>query len=53
MIWTFTEIRDSAERDRIWLTLGANEALKENDKLDARLQNGLRLFGKYYRSLWT
>lgn len=53
MIWTFTEIRDSSEHDRIWFTLGVNEALKENDKLDARLQNGLRLFGKYYRSLWT
>jgi hypothetical protein len=53
MIWTFTEIRDSTEHDRIWVTLAVSEALKENDKLDARLQNGLRLFGKYYRSLWT
>lgn len=54
MLWTFTEIRDAIEHDRIWAAdRSLNEALKENDKLDARLENGLRLFGKYYRSLWT
>jgi hypothetical protein len=41
MIWAFEQIVDDNNVDR--------EGLDDHDK---RIENGLKLFGKYYRSLW-
>lgn len=42
MIWTFERISSDFE----------DEDFKNQKKNDARVKNGLRLFGKYYQSLW-
>ena len=68
MIWAFTELSKddwsdqfwSGKADHIWvgdkLKKGPKHTLKfdkkAHDKHWARIQNGLRLFGKYYTSLW-
>lgn len=68
MIWAFEQNVDPDNDDRFWTDtgvpaetglakrLGLNEQTfdKEGWKAhDARIQNGLRLFGTYFRSLWT
>jgi hypothetical protein len=55
MIFAFDKIKDGEwdleiyERHNGWTT----EALEERDEIQKRINNGLRLFAKYYQSLWT
>ena len=44
MIWTFTFIRDN---DVLMI-----DDEKERERTQKRIENGTRLFGKYYQSLW-
>lgn len=46
MIWSFEEINN----DSFWERLGLER--DELQKYEDRIDNGLRLFGKYYRGLW-
>lgn len=46
MIWSFEEIN----KDTFWDRLGLER--DELQKYEDRIDNGLRLFGKYYRGLW-
>lgn len=49
MIWTFENIADNSWEMKFYENGFDSEGYKEyND----RINNGLRLFGKYYRSLW-
>lgn len=43
MIWTFEQLTDPEDKDLFG---------DETKKRDKRIENGLRLFGKYYRGLW-
>ena len=43
MIWSFKQIRD------LFNTKDFNHSIENNNRIDI----GLRLFGKYYRGLWT
>lgn len=55
LIWTFTLILDEDWDTEIFKRHNDNwtpEALAERDLIAARRDNGLRLFGKYYLSLW-
>ena len=55
MIFAFEKIKDDEwdleiyERHRGW----TDEAFAERKAIQERINNGLRLFGKYYQSLWT
>lgn len=55
MIFAFAMIKDGDwdlevyERHKGW----TDEAMDERRKTQERINNGLRLFGKYYQSLWT
>lgn len=55
MIFAFEKIKDGEwdleiyERHNGWTT----EALEECGEIQKRINNGLRLFAKYYQSLWT
>ncbi len=55
MIFAFEKIKDDEwdleiyERHRGWI----DEAFAEREAIQKRINNGLRLFGKYYQSLWT
>jgi hypothetical protein len=55
MIFAFDKIRDDEwdleiyERHQGW----SEEATSERDDVQKRINNGLRLFAKYYQSLWT
>lgn len=46
MIWSFEEIN----KDSFWDRLGLDR--EELQRYENRIDNGLRLFGKYYRGLW-
>lgn len=55
MIFAFEKIKDNEwdleiyDRHRGW----TDEAFAERKAIQERINNGLRLFGKYYQSLWT
>jgi hypothetical protein len=49
MIWTFEQIVCDDEETEMILAGDWNK----RDLHEKRISNGLRLFGKYYRSLWT
>lgn len=61
MIWTFGQLADVDSDDEFYKEIpgsdhpfGKYELDKEGyDKREERIKNGLRLFGKYYRGLWT
>lgn len=60
MIWTFEQLTDETSEDEFFKevesddVLGKYELDREGyDKREVRIKNGLRLFGKYYRALWT
>lgn len=51
IIWSFEQVADENSDDRFFK---GNEFNKEGyEKWNARVSNGLILFGKYFRSLWT
>jgi hypothetical protein len=66
MIWAFEQIIDDNNDDRFYdhsevdqnepdINKRAKQLKVDREGLDAhnkRIENGLRLFGKYYRSLW-
>lgn len=47
MIWAFEQIANGNESEPFFLNSPKGEAFR------ARRENGLRLFGKYFRSLWN
>lgn len=51
LIWTFEHISEDEWKDQ-FLNID-NPDYIEYDLIHARIDNGLRLFGKYFRSLWT
>ena len=52
MIWAFKEAAYSHPgEDEIWDDKSIKNKLKADQKYRKRLQNGFRLFGKYYQSL--
>lgn len=52
MIWAFDSIIKEDDISDVWFTpTGYNR--EEADKFYDRQANGLRLFGKYYRGLWS
>jgi hypothetical protein len=52
MIWAFEQLKD--HNDGFNVTFGKDIPYEPVGKAwDGRIQNGLRLFAKYYRSLWT
>lgn len=62
MIWTFGQLADENSDDEFYKetnpgsdsVFGRYVLDREGyDKREARIKNGLRLFGKYYRGLWT
>lgn len=57
IIWAFEHIVDDSWEDKFIGSFDTNGDLvfdKEGyDKYNKRIENGLKLFGKYYRNLWT
>jgi hypothetical protein len=51
LIWTFESLKSNDEFD-LFYTEENGWDMEGRDKHDARIKNGLRLFGKYYRALW-
>jgi hypothetical protein len=54
MIYAFEMILDDDWDLEIYERRGgwSKESLAERDEIQKRINNGLRLFGKYYQSLW-
>ena len=60
MIWAFTQITDYNSENQFYSYAGNGEETMENfrvdreglDKHEARINNALKLFGKYFRGLW-
>jgi len=50
LIWTFDQIRDD-EKEMQFHKDGKYD-IEGHNKYNDRIQNGLRLFGKYFRGLW-
>ena len=48
MIWAFAQIIDDEAESKFYSPLN-REGLDAHNK---RIQNGTRLFGKYYQALW-
>ena len=51
LVWTFEQLKNDNDYDLFYAEVSG----WDKDALDAhnqRIQNGLRLFGRYYRSLW-
>lgn len=51
MIWTFAQLIDD-DSDKTFFANGKFDK-KGYDEFNKRIENGLRLFGKYYRGLWN
>jgi hypothetical protein len=49
MIWSFEQLVDDSSEDKFHKDVFDKEGFLEHRK---RVDNGLRLFGKYYRGLW-
>jgi hypothetical protein len=49
MIWSFEQLVDDSSEDKFHKDVFDKEGFLEHKK---RVDNGLRLFGKYYRGLW-
>ena len=52
MIWTFKHYNDDEYKELYYLIDGEIDT-DNMKKLDDRVKNGLRLFGKYYQALWS
>ena len=63
MIWTFDCLRtgdymdqyivDEVEDESAFMGIRVNLDKDKMDEIEQRIENGLRLFGKYFRALWT
>lgn len=49
MIWAFEHIADESWEDEYW---DGKMSRKAFDEMNARIERGTMLFGKYYRNLW-
>ena len=51
LIWTFEQLKDNKDYEMFYTEENGWD-FEANEKYNERINNGLRLFGKYYRALW-
>jgi len=52
MIWTFDELKSDRDHELFYNEETGQYNFEGQKEHDERMQNGLRLFGKYFRALW-
>ena len=52
MIWTFDELKSDRDHELFFNEETGEYNFEGQKEHDERIQNGLRLFGKYFRALW-
>jgi hypothetical protein len=52
MIWTFDELKSDRDHELFFNEETGEYNFEGQKEHDERMQNGLRLFGKYFRALW-
>lgn len=52
LIWTFEQLSNPESEYELFYNEGKGWDVEASKKYNERIENGLRLFGKYYRGLW-